>query len=374
MTLKKWLDKLLGVNWHGDIFQITDLDLTEYRLSNLPESIGELTNLRSLKLGYNNIDNLPRSIGKLVNLRNLQLNRNSIKELSKSIEQLTNLQELNLEGNGLNNLPESIGRLTNLRELNLADNRLSILPESIGQLANLRTLNLGNNSIDNLPGSIGKLTNLQELSLAGNRLSSLPGSIGQLTNLQELNLRGNQIRDLSFLHKLEPLTSYRCFRANLPRRYWTKLSEWQPEWLLDEKNAEIRRLLIQNIGYEKICNALGAQAIDSWREYTLLKIKDIEPIYGSRNISVTTYNLQEMYEFLEIMDMQDLSEELNQLYPRIFQGREPIRREPMVLLKMTCPSTGHIHILRVPPQMSSAEAAITWVNNSIHPDDFSIQT
>jgi hypothetical protein len=53
---------------------------------------------------------------------------------------------------------------------------------------------------------------------------------------------------------------------------------------------------------------------------------------------------------------------------------EPIDREPMVLLKMTCPSTGHIHILRVPPEMTSAEAAITWVNHGIHADEFAIQT
>jgi hypothetical protein len=45
----------------------------------------------------------------------------------------------------------------------------------------------------------------------------------------------------------------------------------------------------------------------------------------------------------------------------------------MLLLKITCPSTQHIHILRVPPEMS-AEAAITWVNHGIHPDEFAVQT
>jgi leucine-rich repeat protein SHOC2 len=46
----------------------------------------------------------------------------------------------------------------------------------------------------------------------------------------------------------------------------------------------------------------------------------------------------------------------------------------MLLLKMTCPSTQHIHILRVPPEMVSAEAAITWVNHGIHPDEFAVKT
>jgi leucine-rich repeat protein SHOC2 len=48
--------------------------------------------------------------------------------------------------------------------------------------------------------------------------------------------------------------------------------------------------------------------------------------------------------------------------------------EPMVLLKMTCPSTNHIHILRVPPEMTSAEEAITWVNHGIHPDRIAFAT
>ena len=78
------------------------------------------------------------------------------------------------------------------------------------------------------------------------------------------------------------------------------------------------------MGYEKICDKLGAIAIDSWREYDLLKIQadvDVEPIF---------------------------------------------------LLKMTCPSTNHIHILRVPPTMTSAEAAITGINHGIYPDRFAV--
>jgi leucine-rich repeat protein SHOC2 len=112
----------------------------------------------------------------------------------------------------------------------------------------------------------------------------------------------------------------------LSRRYWTKLSDWNPQWLIDEENAEVRRVLIQQIGYDRICQELDAIDLDTWREYTLLKIDA---------------NIDE---------------------------------EMMVLLKMTCPSTGHIHILRVPPEMTSAEAAITWVNHGIHPDEFSVQT
>ena len=125
--------------------------------------------------------------------------------------------------------------------------------------------------------------------------------------------------------------------VELPRRYWSKFIDWKPEWLLDEDNVEIRRRIIEQLGYEKICERLNAINIDTWREYTLLKIDRVEIIYD-----------------------RDTEQEID--------------REPMLLLKMTCPSTGHIHILRVPPEMTSAEVAITWVNHGIHPDEFAVQT
>jgi hypothetical protein len=93
--------------------------------------------------------------------------------------------------------------------------------------------------------------------------------------------------------------------------------------------------LIEFIGYEKICGELSAIEIDSWNEYTLLKIDNIQIVY---------------------------------------EGWREVGKEPMMLLKMTCPSTSHIHILRVPPHMTSAEDAIVWVNHGIHPSKFAIQT
>ena len=101
---------------------------------------------------------------------------------------------------------------------------------------------------------------------------------------------------------------------------------WEASWLLTEKNAEVRRVLIQAIGYPRICQELQAIELDTWQEYTLLQIDnhvDIEPIY---------------------------------------------------LLKMTCPSTGHIHALRVPPQVLTAKEAIGWINWGIDPGEFQVQT
>ncbi|BBD63173.1 hypothetical protein NIES2109_60230 (plasmid) [Nostoc sp. HK-01] len=112
----------------------------------------------------------------------------------------------------------------------------------------------------------------------------------------------------------------------LPKKYSVHPDNWQAKWLLEEENAELRRVLIQGLGYTKILEELSPIELDSYREYKLLKIVndiDIEPIY---------------------------------------------------LLKMTCPSTGFIHVLRVPPNMKSAREAICWVNWGVDPNDFAVET
>ena len=116
-------------------------------------------------------------------------------------------------------------------------------------------------------------------------------------------------------------------RVLLPPKYQKcHPSIWQTKWLLSETNVEVRRLLIQVIGYEIIVNELQAKELDVLQEYRLLRIDadvDVEPIF---------------------------------------------------LLKMTCPSTGYIHVIRVPPDVESAREAIKWVNWGIDPDDFGVQS
>jgi len=85
-----------------------------------------------------------------------------------------------------------------------------------------------------------------------------------------------------------------------------------------------------------MCQELQTSELDSWKEYTLLQIN-------------------EYVEKLQPSSRNQLS-------------------EPMYLLKMLCPSTGHVHALRVPPNMKSAREAICWVNWGIDPEEFSAQT
>src|ERR1043165_9275267 len=68
-------------------------------------------------------------------------------ELPESLRQLTQLQSLDLSNNKLTVLPESLCQLTQLQTLYLSSNQLTALPESLGKLRQLQTLNLSVNNL-----------------------------------------------------------------------------------------------------------------------------------------------------------------------------------------------------------------------------------
>ena len=157
------------------------------------------------------------------------------------------------------------------------------------------------------------------LETTAEAVKKLPESFSAALDLSEA------LGSLQFLPQA-PLNTVRISGVDLPRKYWIPTSEWQAQWLLETNNAELRRLLMQRIGYDRLCQELQATELDTWREYTLLKIDakvDVEPIH---------------------------------------------------LLKMTCPSTAHIHTLRVPPSLTSAREAIKWANWDVDPAAFASET
>jgi internalin A len=94
-------------------------------------------------------------------------------EVPKSLGQLTQLQTINLSNNQLTLLPESLRQLPQLQGLS----QLTSLPESLGQLAQLQTLHLSNNQLTLLPESLRQLRKLKRLFLHGNDALGIPPEI-----------------------------------------------------------------------------------------------------------------------------------------------------------------------------------------------------
>ena len=139
------------------------------------------------------IEEVRRSGAKTLNLGGLGKTL-KLTELPESLGQLTQLQSLDLPLNRLTALPEWLGQLTQLQWLNLSFNKLTALPEWLGQLTQLQWLDLSFNQLTALPEWLGQLTQLQSLNLSFNRLTALPESIVGLVAkgvLKELHLHGN---------------------------------------------------------------------------------------------------------------------------------------------------------------------------------------
>ena len=88
------------------------LCLRDYRIVNLPHSIGKLQHLRYLDLSNTLIEKLPTSICTLYNLQTLILSRCSkLYELPSRIENLINLRYLDIDDTPLREMPSHIGHL-----------------------------------------------------------------------------------------------------------------------------------------------------------------------------------------------------------------------------------------------------------------------
>jgi len=172
------------------------LNLNRNRLTTISDWVLTLEHLQAIYLSDNQLSELSGIIGSLKGLTEMNVSNNSLTELPKNIGDLQDLTYLNIEKNKLKKIPESFSELQNLTILNLSDNYLQEFPSGITHLHNLTHLYLNSNQIDELPESISHLKHLEILSLENNQLISLPESIGELTSLTTLILENNQFMSL----------------------------------------------------------------------------------------------------------------------------------------------------------------------------------
>ncbi|MGI0483834.1 DUF6745 domain-containing protein [Pantanalinema rosaneae CENA516] len=95
--------------------------------------------------------------------------------------------------------------------------------------------------------------------------------------------------------------------------------------ILNTENVELRRILIERLGYDTFLQQVGGVVRDRDRDAG-----------GER-----------------------------QLVCVMFEDDEPL-----MMLKVVCPSTGHTHVLRVPPEMRSCRQAAAWIAGFDNPDDY----
>jgi hypothetical protein len=214
------------------------LDLSDMKLTEVPESLWNLPNLEHLYLYKNDLTSLPESLGKLAGLKNLSVFSNRLSSLPDSLSNLTQLEGLNVSHNQLNALPECVGGFTKLTYLSITGGQTA-LPACLAALTNLERLDLpqldappdwvrtlkrlkhitvfaadmtslewlslyaGLESLqiygakpEVLQHSLGKLTGLKKLILYSCNLIKLPEWIFELTQLESLDLGHNELKEV----------------------------------------------------------------------------------------------------------------------------------------------------------------------------------
>ncbi|KAF5398416.1 Leucine-rich repeat-containing protein 40 [Paragonimus heterotremus] len=178
---------------------LTHLDVRDNRLSDLPNELGELVNLKALILSLNQLQKLPDSLGRLQSLVLLDVANNQLTSLGDHLADLTNLEKLDAFHNCLTSLP---GLPPRLRKLDLNHNRIERLPHGLLQhMPLLNMLDVSSNQLTSLvldtrEPSARSDSDLTVVNAAYNRLTSVPDVAG-LSALKELCLGDNRIAAIS---------------------------------------------------------------------------------------------------------------------------------------------------------------------------------
>ena len=197
---------------------------------------------------------------------------------------------------------------------------------------------------DVLPGRMGRL------DLRGcHGLTSFPG---QPTRLAELDVSGSGITSLPevlqidrCLHIDGPMATLPsfgpaarlCYRGvEIPPAAVLEPDQLDPSAVLDEPNLELRRTLVELLGYHRFLDLVKPRVLD----------EDVDPGGARRLVALHPEHR----------------------LPRRLRKRP--ETEPFLCLEVRCPSSGRAYLLRVPPDTATCRQAAAWIAGFDHPDDY----
>jgi leucine-rich repeat protein SHOC2 len=111
----EWLNGVKELQIYGNFFG-------RFKLSSLPENLGDLKDLEELTIIRTEISAIPESLYQLSKLKKLDLRQNKIASLGSEISNLKSLEWLDVSLNRLERIPEELEKLTSLKELFVYDN------------------------------------------------------------------------------------------------------------------------------------------------------------------------------------------------------------------------------------------------------------
>ncbi|WP_097126054.1 leucine-rich repeat domain-containing protein [Spirosoma fluviale] len=175
---------------------LVSLNLQGNKLTRIPESVRQNRRLESLWMGNNSLTGVDtKTLRRMRRLTDLNLYNAGLTELPKTVNRLKRVKVLDLYYNKLTRLPDQIGRMKRLEQLAIAHNDLHELPASLARLRRLQVLFAHHNRISQLPDDFKKLNQLRVLNLGYNWFNVVPSTIGSLSALEEVDFNNNNLRE-----------------------------------------------------------------------------------------------------------------------------------------------------------------------------------
>ena len=197
----------------GELAGIQRLQLRG-QLTELPQEILTLADtLEILDVSDNLLSDLPQWLTKLTNLKIVFASNNRFTHLPLVLGQCKQLEMVGFKSNqivrvGEESLPEQ------LRWLILTDNQITRLPESLGYRPRLQKLALAGNNIKSLPDSFNNLLNLELVRLSANQLEAFPDVLLQLPKLAWMAFAGNPFCERLTQQQTVPQVSSDSYQLN----------------------------------------------------------------------------------------------------------------------------------------------------------------
>ncbi|MFD2933978.1 leucine-rich repeat domain-containing protein [Spirosoma flavum] len=175
---------------------LRSLNLQGNKLTRIPSSVRQNRRLESLWLGNNKLTSIDiKTLRRLHRLSDLNLYNAGLTQLPKNIGRLKHVKVLDLYYNKLTELPRQLGRMKRLEQLAIAHNDLHELPASLAKLNHLQVLFAHHNRISQLPTDFQELRQLRVLDIGYNWLNRAPAVLGAMPALEELDLNNNNLRE-----------------------------------------------------------------------------------------------------------------------------------------------------------------------------------
>ncbi|WP_144209336.1 leucine-rich repeat-containing protein kinase family protein [Shewanella donghaensis] len=220
------------------------LDLSNNKLSSLPEQFEQLQNLKILFLSFNCFTEIPSIIAKCPKLEMIGFKANQIVTVAENCFPV-DTRWLILTDNKIKQLPQSVGLLHRLKKFALAGNELTSLPETMSNCLSLELFRVSANKLTEIPQWLFDMPKLAWLAFSGNPATETRLSNTKLSNakLSEANFSQTTMAQLQLGDQLGQGASGVIYQA-----LWQQPSEKE---LTQAVAVKVFRGAVTSDGYPK---------------------------------------------------------------------------------------------------------------------------